>query len=221
MSRSRKYKQNAYAWGLWEGARSYPDGESYTEKYHHLSDKEGLVVSKAPGLWAKEYSFNRIMSVSEFKENLKDDEVDCDQEAIENLNENQWVFSYLETDLTTYVPGSTSGGVPGLIIEYTGYEVEGYILQVEFMDTSGNVYDLGVVSDGFKSTGTFGEGGGIDLEAMMEDLQKLLSVLFALVGIIVIVNVCQIVFPIIKGAFTVVLYPFKMVWNLIFGKRKK
>ena len=229
LSRSRKYKQNAYAWGLWEGARSYPDGEGYIEQYNYLSDKEDPVISKAPGLWAKEYSFNRIMSVSEFKENLKDDGVEYDEEAIENLNENQWVFSYLETELTTFIPGSTTG-VPGIIIEYTGYEAEGYILQVEFMDTSGNVYDLGVVSDGFKSTGTFGEGGGIDVEAMMEDLQKILGVFLLVAGLILIVNVCQIVFPVLKGAFTVfaigikgicliLTYPFRLVWRLIFGKK--
>ena len=169
------------------------------------------------------------MSVSEFKENLKDDGVEYDEEAIEDLNENQWVFSYLETELTTFIPGSTTG-VPGIIIEYTGYEAEGYILQVEFMDTSGNVYDLGVVSDGFKSTGTFGEGGGIDVEAMMEDLQKILGVFLLVAGLILIVNVCQIVFPVLKGAFTVfaigikgifliLTYPFRLVWRLIFGKK--
>ena len=36
LSRSRKYKQNAYMWGLWEGARSYPNGEDYLEQYIHL-----------------------------------------------------------------------------------------------------------------------------------------------------------------------------------------
>ena len=220
LSRSRKYKQNAYVWGLWEGARSYPDGEGYTEQYIQLSDKEPPVVSEGVGLWSKEYTFERIMSGLEFKENLKKQEIEAVEDVLTKINDNYWVFSYLETELTTYIPGSATG-VPGLVIEYTGYEAEGYILQVEFMDTSGNVYDLGVVSDGFKSTGTSAVGGGVDIEAMFEDLQKILSVFFVLVGVILIVNVCQIIFPIVKVAFSVVLYPFKAVWILIFGKRKK
>ena len=157
-------QQNGYLWGLWEGDRSYPNGENYIEDYINLNDKELPVIVEAPGLGSKAYEFTRIMSAENFKKNVADSGADSIAEDLENLSEDCWVFSYFESELVLSDSGA-AGGMPGALYTYYGTEAEGYILQIEFMDISGNVYDLGVVSDGFKSTGTSAENGGTDILA--------------------------------------------------------
>ena len=226
--RSRKYEQNGYFWGAWEGDREYPDGEAFSEEYIKLSDKESPVIVEAPGLCAKEYSFDRIMTVAEFKENLQENGVSYDEEAVAQLSDNQWVFSYLETDLTLSDSG-VAGGMPGVLYTHYGTEVEGYILQIAFMDMNENVYDLGVVSDGFNSTGSLGEGGGAD----WDELTDMLGIILGLFGLCAIFFMLSFISPIIKDfinaiwdgikfgfnvSIAIITWPFRFLWGLLSGK---
>lgn len=231
--KTREYQQNGYLWGLWEGDRKYPDGEAFTEKYIKLSDKEPPVIVEAPGLASKEYTFCRIMSAENFKKNVADSGADYIAEDLENLSEDCWVFSYFESELILSDSGA-AGGMPGALYTYYGTEAEGYILQIEFMDISGNVYDLGVVSDGFKSTGTSAENGGTDLEELKKDFEYILSIVLIILCAIPVIMVLIMLFPFFKSlgklmwqgikcgfvfVVSILTYPFRVIWYLFSGKK--
>ena len=231
--KSREYQQNGYLWGLWEGDRKYPDGEAFSEEYIKLSDKELPIIVEAPGLASKEYTFNRIMTVAEFKENLQNEGVSYDEDAVSQLKDDQWVFSYLETPFVN-LDYSTEGAAPGgIIYKFSGTEAVATILQIHFMDVNGNTYDLGVVSDTVKSTGTLGEGGGVDLEELKKDFEDILSIVMFLLCAIPVIIVIIMLFPFFKSlgklmwqgikwgfalTISILTYPFRVIWYWIFGK---
>ena len=226
--KSRLYSQTSYVWGLWEGDRSYPNGEDYSEEYIKLSDKEPPVIVEAPGLASKEYTFNRIMTVAEFKENLQNEDVSYDEDAVSQLKDNQWVFSYSETMLEVL-------GEPGDLSKvYNGTEAVATILQIHFIDVSGNTYDLGVVSDTVKSTGTLGVGGGTDLEELKKDFEYILSIVMIILCAIPVIMVLIMLFPFFKSlgkliwqgikcgfvfVVSILTYPFRVIWYLFSGKK--
>ena len=228
----RAYEQNGYLWGLWEGDRVYPNGDTYSEQYIKLSDKEEPVLVDGQGLWSNEYSFDRIMTLSEFKTNLDNQGISYDKEEVSRLSDDYWVFSYYETPLITDT--GTAGGVTGAFQKYIGVEVEGYVLQIHFMDTSGNVYDLGVVSDGFRSSGSLGEAGGVDFKKMFDDIEKIIAIItLILVGIPVVIFFIFFA-PVIKSffkavglgilwffelVFLILTFPFRLIWYLLFRKK--
>lgn len=231
--RTREYEQKSYLWGWWEGDRTYPNGESFAEEYIKLSDKEAPIVVEAPGLWSKEYSFNRIMSAKDFKQNVIDSGAEYLVDDLANLSDDCWVFSYYETDLQKFDWNSDPTS-PDIVYEYKGTEVEGYILQIKFMDISGDVYDLGVVADGFKSTGTSAENGGTDLEELKKDLNDILTIILGILGSIPFIIAFVFFWPFIKEFAKLIwfgvkcgfkfivsflTYPLRLLYWGIFGKK--
>ena len=162
-----------------------------------------------------------------FKENLQNEGVSYDEDAVSQLKDNQWVFSYSETMLEVL-------GEPGDLSKvYNGTEAVATILQIHFMDVSGNTYDLGVVSDTVKSTGTLGVGGGTDLEELKKDFEDILSIVMIILCAIPVIIVLIMLFPFFKSlgklmwqgikwgfvlTISILTYPFRVIWYWIFGK---
>lgn len=96
---------------------------------------------KGDGLEAREYKWNKILSSTEFVEQVENDtnKIDLNDDAKSIILESEWVFTYAITERT------------GQYFEYSRHETyteisDVGILRLHFMDTSGMTYDLGVVN---------------------------------------------------------------------------
>lgn len=111
---------------------------SVTVKY---TDDETIYVGN---IFHKKYSFNRIVSASDF---LNDDDYDLSNVAEESVEGLDWVLRFYETDYNfEVVPGLTWG-----IRENGTIVSEVTIMRLKF-NLEGTIYDLGVVDN--KTTGS-------------------------------------------------------------------
>ena len=119
------------------GTHRHWESEPYY-KTINLSDIE-TGSNSAHGWFATQYEWQRIESVNEFKASLEEDEIELTDEALNALNDKQWVLRFYESDyqlnvgsLTTYEAVQEVGDVT--------------ILRLKF-ETNGVVYNLGVVDN--------------------------------------------------------------------------
>lgn len=182
-------------------------------------DDEDEMTYKGDGLLAKEYSWNRITSSTDFLERATEQGVTISDECKQAVSQGQWVFSFLETESNT-ISGSTS--------TYYKYDIEDItILRLHFIDIHDDVYNMGVVSDRVnpdnKADGT---GSGLDFN-FEENFQKL----FAIIMLVILLIVLGYIFPIasiiikifsviINAIYFVISLPFKLIGKLFKQKNK-
>ena len=179
---------------------TYPNGEEYVSSQVVLKDTD-IIDIVGEGLWGRNYTCNRIMKSVDFIENLENQSYNFTAEAKASILESEWVFSYLET--------SRTGTSEGVWYTYEKTEVQASVLSLHFMDLTGKIYNLGVVSDMGVSTGNSG-----NFEDSMDKIMDLFYKILALVGIIVIIILLFTAFPVIKVVFSGFVFIIKMIWDL-------
>ena len=190
-------------------------------KYLTLSSSD-IMRFEGEGLLPKKFSWNRIMTASDFLETLNENDL-VPNENDKNLLENsQWVFSFVET------PTSSTTQMGVTTHSYTEI-TDISVLRLHFQDNTGKIYDLGVVSDKVNSTGTTAEGGGTDWDKLTDMLGKILG-LFGLCAIGFLLYLCspvikdilKLIWSGIKAGFkfliSLITFPFRLIWKLLSGK---
>lgn len=178
------------------------------------------------GLFGYKYEWQRILTIDEFENQLSEFKNEgisfLTDEYKENLGSAQFVFQFLETDylLTSNTYEYTN--------EFSKVSAVG-VLQLHFVDTSGKVYNLGVVSDLVSDDGIpdFEVTIEDNIENKIEDLSALLKVLFYLILIILLIVVYfNFVHPLLKRAWRgfcdflgILFLPIKFLFKKI--NRKK
>lgn len=129
---------------------TYPNGEQFNSDTVTLTDDQTHTY-QGEGLFAKAYTWKRIMTSSEFIKNYEEQGGTLNETSKEKIEESQYVFCFAETEYSTYTNSSTSDGIPPITYTTTSNTYtqvsEVTVLRLHFMDTSGTVYNLGVVSD--------------------------------------------------------------------------
>lgn len=195
---------------------SYTRGETTTNTIT-LTDEDTMSYT-GNGLGARTFKWNRILSSSDFLQNVSNNQVNLDESARQSISSSQWVFTYTETS-RTFLDGEGSYTRMYSDIDNVG------ILRLHFMDVTGRIYDLGVVNTltnpNNQSSGT-GYAKNI-FELLGESFEKF----FLIMGIVIIVlllvalsNFITPIFKLIKFLFKALIsfvsLPFK-----IFGKAFK
>lgn len=173
----------------------------YDREVSFTADDEGdLLVNNS--WFPHNYSFKRIISVSEFKEIE-----DLTSSASENLEGMQWVLRFAETERKGGYDNTTDGA--------TWYDVSNVTILMLKFETNGVVYNLGVVDN--KQSGD----DVPDNVIIYPWLEQLLIILSIILGIIVIV----LFFPVIKFLFVclwnILSFPFKLIKSIFKKKDKK
>lgn len=168
------------------GTHRHWESEPYY-KTVNLSDIE-TGSNSAHGWFATQYEWQRIESVNEFKAGLQEDEIELTDEAINGLNNKQWVLRFYESDYQL-INSNVSWENVQEVNDVT-------ILRLKF-ETNGTVYNLGVVDN--KQTGdTIPDNTQPTIwDKIWNYLWKILSGL--LIIVVVIVGLPWLVFLLFKG----------------------
>ena len=149
------------------------------------------------GWFQNSYEWQRIETVSSFKQGLSDYNIELTEETVQALDGKQWVLRFYESDVNTRTAGSYSFRDSTEVTDVT-------ILRLKF-ETDGDVYNLGVVDN--KQSG--------DSEPDNEDKpwwEKLIEALIGLVLGVLAVVLIVVLFPYIV---TALVWVFKaLVWLL-------
>lgn len=171
---------------------NYTYGEYGDDQYVTLKDTD-QVSYEGKGLFAKEYTWNRIMTAENFVTNFEDQDGDLNVEAKEILDNSQWVFAFLETEYTMSVAGATNH-------YYSKEPSEVLILRIYFSNDHGT-YDLGVVSDSTNSSGNVGSVD-VDIDDILgidNDTKDLIKKILQILGLFIlgwiIIQVIKILIP--------------------------
>ncbi len=196
---------------------SYPNGATYEKVELELSDKDE-VKHTGNGLFAKSYSWNRIMTATDFLTKFEDQGVVFGENEKNALLNSQYVFAFAETDVS-YKSYSTSN--PDSLIDWSsstttiidGTHVrEVDILRLHFATPHGT-YNLGVVSD--TTTGDSKPGGiGNDLD-FTKDWDKILAVLGVILVLILLIFFFGPVITVIKIMFTVIKFLLSLLFWVV------
>ncbi len=187
-----------------------------------LTDQD-TVTYEGPGLFSKEYNWNRIMTAEDFVENFESQGGVLNETSKDILLQSQWVFAFVETE---YSEGYLHDAWGSKEINYTEVaDVD--ILRIHFMDNTGKFYNLGVVGD--KTTADDIPDGSankleLDLSGLWEDLKVIFAVLAVLIAIAIFLPILSpLISFIFKLIFEILLFvltaPIKLL-NKLLGKRK-
>lgn len=214
-----RIRDMSYSYGLGlDGSPNY--GKWSDDIPVYLTDKD-IGIFEGEGLGAKNYSWNRISTSAEFIENMKKQNIEFVAEDRETILENQWVFTFLETE-------ETFDSVSGTTTTFTKDVGNISILRLHFMDINHRIYNLGVVADKIDPDNiASGLGSGLDLNIFDEMFQKIMM-LIGIIVLIVLLCVCAPLLNIIitvgkvlfKAIGFVISLPFKLIGSL-FGNKKK
>ena len=200
---------------------AYPSGEGYETTKIDLvhTDK---VTHKGEGLWAKDYSWNRIMTAQDFVTNYENQQGALYGTTRETLLNSEFVFAFAETEFTSYHNDGYSD--TGLLLSTTDVEEGTEVAQVDILrlkfEVDGVTYDLGVVGD-TTSGDNISDGGinGLDIDFDFQTgFEKIMAVLLLILLIVVFVNV---IFPVVRPIFKMLLtglgniltLPFRLIFN--------
>lgn len=192
-------------------------GEWSDDIYVTLTDEDE--ASYDGGGWlAKEYKWNRIMSSADFLQNAEEQEINVSDEAINGINNSQWVFAFCETEISM-ITGS------GYVHYYDKDIADVTILRIHFLNIDNKIYDLGVVSDRVNPDNKSDGYGGIDTDFFEDWFQKI-GMLIGIIVLLVILNFCAPIITTIfsmlfKGIWIIISLPFKILSKIFNTKRKK
>ena len=187
------------------GTTTYEYGENETHNETYYSDDQ---VEVEVGLIFKtQYTWDRILSVNDFKSSLEDSGIVLSSSAESGLSDKQWVLSFYESD---YKKWADSIGTVALYDYETGVNVmDVTILRLKF-ETDGVVYNLGVVDN--KQTGSEDPSGHTQTfwEKVVEWFNNLVwwlkFILYIILGLLcvpILILLCKF---------------FKWLYNCLFGK---
>lgn len=199
-------------------------GEFSDPIYVTLTDKDE--ASYDGGGWlSKEYKWNRIMSSADFIENAENQDITISDDVKKDIENSQWVFSFLETEMSMF-----SGYGTTVYYDYDVAKVT--ILRIHFLNFDNKIYNLGVVSDRVNPDNKSDGYGGIDTD-FFEDWFKKIGMLIGIVVLLILLSFCgpiislilQILISIIKiffkGIITIISLPFKILGKIFNTKNKK
>lgn len=192
---------------------AYPSGTEYqTTKIDLLhTDK---VTHKGEGLWAKDYSWNRIMTAQDFVNNLEAQNGTWGETSKATLLQSQFVFAFVETKITTYHNDGYADN--GMLLSTTDVEEGTNVAQVDILrlkfESKGKTYNLGVVGDTTSADNIPG-GTATDLDFDFNTgFEKIMAVLLLILLIIVITNV---IFPVVRPIFNMVIKGIGNILNIL------
>lgn len=187
--------------------------------------KEGDVATyQGDGLFAKEYTWNKICSSSDFVAQLEEQDVKISEDAKNELSKNLWVFSFLQTEKEATVLGTGSVYIKSLQVSSVT------VIRLHFMDIKGDVYNLGVVSDRVSPDDT-PDAVGDGVEIASEWFEKVFMILLVIALLLVFIflfpfvrALFELLFSGIKFLFEILLiviaFPFRFIRFLFTGKWK-
>ena len=213
---------------------TYPNGTDFKTKPLDIYETD-VVEYEGKGLWAKEFSWNRIMTGTDFVTKFKDQGGDWDSTIEATVSGSQYVFAFCETDLKSMQTSVSSGSDIFATTTYTT-TIEGTqvaqvdILRLKFV-SNGVTYNLGVVGD---TTSSDGKADGIadDLEIDMsffnEAFEKIIAIIMLLVLVVIIVNVfVPVILPLFKlfvklasSAASIIISIVTLPFRLLFGRKR-
>ena len=189
-----------------DGKQTITYGEEEQHKITLLdSDKAEFNTDGFFGLFKKKYKWNRISKVDDFVSDMKKQGVKFNEDSLNNINKGKWVFAFYETPWEHYT-------YPNGYSHHSVMVYETSILRLNFMDTSGKQYNLGVVNDKVTAdTIPDGSGGGVD-----EDKAKMIfAIVLALIGLAILLSLLSLVFPVFKGLWVLIKSMFMFLWFII------
>lgn len=173
----------------------YPDGEAFSSKNVRLSDTQKHTY-QGKGLFAKEYTWNRIMTTSDFIKNFEDQKGTLNKTSKEQLKNSEYVFSFVETEWKEVDADDIWGSSYEHYVEVANVTV----LRLHFLDTTGKIYNLGVVCD-ITTADNISDGEALGI--VEEWWQKLIAlILFVLFVVIFWPLLAPLLGSLIKLAFT-------------------
>lgn len=101
---------------------------------------EDTATYEGAGIFAREYKWNTISKSDDFITQLENQDVIISDEMRNALSENDWIFAFLQTERTTNMYGYNQTTWSSNVSAVT-------VIRLHFMDITGQVYNLGVVSD--------------------------------------------------------------------------
>ena len=199
---------------------TYPNGEGFKDVNGYYLSKNDVGTSNGIGLFAKQYTWNRIMKSSDFIKRFEDQGVQFSEDTKKTLQQSQYVFAFEETSLEYTSYESSNPDNPFGTTTYTtvidGTRIaEVDIFRIKFV-VDGKPYDLGVVSDTTTEDAIPG-GVGSGLDFSLPDIFKDIGGIIALIVIIIIIlifikpiiGIFKIIFDGIATLFRIILAPFK------------
>ena len=194
---------------IWQWALGVGESEEYGNPVTLTKDISSMETASndGDGLFGVKYEWQRILTKTEFEQQLKDFKNEDVEFSKGDLGSAQFVFQFLETDYTL------SGGSTATT-EWSTKVTDVGILRLHFL-VGQTHYNLGVVSD------LVSDDGIPDFEITISDnfenepwWQKLMAVLLLILLIIVITNVF---FPIAKPIFKIILNGLGVLLNVAFS----
>lgn len=197
------------------------------ENYVYLtSDGDGAHVDyTGSGLFAGTYSWDRIETVEQFKEETNTYQnvysgvvlsvsvgTALNDEAVEALEGKQWVLRFVETGYSN----SYSDGVNTISYVLVG---DVMILRLKFV-YNGETYNLGVIDN--KQTGSIDPVNTTRYDVSLSKNGKMLIFLLLLILLLVLfILFYPILIPVFKGVVTVVSLPFKAIGTVFKGIKNR
>ena len=201
-------------------------GDWITEDSVFLSEF-GNVTYEGDGLLSRKYSWDQIMKSSDFLSSCEDQEVSLNSSAQTALNNSQYVFVFWQSETLSASEGSYRDQY---WYRYDWYdEVDSLgIIRVKFLDSTGDVYNMGAVTDLVHPDNIpDGYGDGIDYNEFLEWFERIV----ALIGIVLVLVLCSflsgffsfifnILLAFLKVLFAILKFPFKIVAKLFEFSKK-
>ena len=196
------------------GGRRYSYGDWTTQKVT-LTDNDKMSYNGG-GIFAKTFEWNRLMTASDFKQVIIDNNGTINDNLLDYLVDGNYVFSFLETDYAEDYNASAVSCYDYSEIQNTT------LLRLHFLDNTGKQYDLGVVSDMLSSNNNPSVSYGTKLDDMLSSIGDWFKQLFSILGIIILVVILlfvsslltpvgKILGLIIKGILYVLSLPFRLI----------
>lgn len=199
---------------------TYPNGTDYTTVNLDIYDTD-TVKHEGEGLFAKKYSWNRIMTGEKFVSNNEAQGGQMDETVKETVKNSEFVFAFTETKIEQSQSTSTSGdGISSTTTTTTVVDsteiAQVDILRLKFV-SNGVTYNLGVVGDTTSSDGkadSIADGLEIDLSNLEVSFEKTMAIALLILLLIVLTNV---IFPILKPILKIVFKGIRALLGIIFN----
>lgn len=164
---------------------------------------EDIMTYKGDGLGAREYKWNKILSSTDFIQQVQGEEnkIVIPNDVKELIKQSEWVFTYAITETT-----SLSVETYTQLNYYDIFDVG--ILKLHFMDTSGMTYDLGVVNS---LTNPDNVSDGYGTTKILDTITEFFQKLFAILGVVILVLVLMFFSNLLSPVITIL----KAIWNVI------